>query len=47
MTGMGSTSSPIQQQQPDGLSITTGIANELGAQTNRMVKGERAVKDKC
>ena len=39
MTGMESTSSSIansNNQMPS--SITTGIANELGAQTNRMVK---------
>ena len=39
MTGMESTSSPIASSNNQmASSITTGIANELGAQTNRMVK---------
>ncbi len=39
MTGMESTSSSIANSNDQmASSITTGIANELGAQTNRMVK---------
>ena len=39
MTGMESTSSSIANSNNQmASSITTGIANELGAQTNRMVK---------
>ena len=39
MTGMESTSSSIASSNNQmASSITTGIANELGAQTNRMVK---------
>ena len=39
MTGMESTTSPIASSNDQmASSITAGIANELGAQTNRMVK---------
>ena len=48
MTGMESTSSSIANSNNQmASSITTGIANELGAQTNRMVKElNELVKDK-